>query len=350
MPRKHKLCASLTTVRKARSIRKSKKAEVVRKQRLPVRYHVEDFDMRDRPRRFLEAFAAILKHTNYRLALDHYIRSPPSAPAAPRSARSTWLPATTATSPATAPNCSCPSTAATSPWPACCADACSAIPGLTDEQDSGDGGRASTTAPPAAAARLECPVGIDHGLITHLGRYILSEIGIAPRALVVSVREQLTGASGNTSAVPVAALLDSLEFLSEEMQEEKGIEIPFPIDQEGAEYLFLPAVSDFLMEADTLMGNRRRLPRHRRHLGPSAPAISTASITASSTAIRSWSACCRRSAPRRDRLNVRKLLIGECGHASRTAKVFYPAFCGGANALPVVNILEYTYQAWKTAA
>ena len=98
-------------------------------------------------------------------------------------------------------------------------------------------------------------MGIDHGLITHLGRYILSEIGIAPRALVVSVREQLTGPTGNTSAIPVPALIDGLEFLSEEMQEEKGIEIPFPIDRQGAEYLFLPAVSDFMMEADTLMGN-----------------------------------------------------------------------------------------------
>ena len=42
---------------------------------------------------------------------------------------------------------------------------------------------------------FECPMGIDHGLLTHLGRYILSEIGIVPRALAVSVREQLVGAT-----------------------------------------------------------------------------------------------------------------------------------------------------------
>ncbi len=30
--------------------------------------------MGDRPRRFLQAFAAILKHTNYRFALDHFMR------------------------------------------------------------------------------------------------------------------------------------------------------------------------------------------------------------------------------------------------------------------------------------
>ena len=43
----------------------------------------------------------------------------------------------------------------------------------------------------------------------------------------------------------------------------------------------------------------------------------------------------------------KKILIGECGHASRTAKFFYPTFCGGREALPVVNIMEYTHQAWK---
>ena len=32
------------------------------------------FPNQQRPRRFLEAFPAILKHTNYRLALDHYVR------------------------------------------------------------------------------------------------------------------------------------------------------------------------------------------------------------------------------------------------------------------------------------
>ena len=65
---------SLTTEERRQAFASVKKPETVGKQRLPVRYHVEDFDVDDRPRRFLEAFAAILKHTNYRVALDHYIR------------------------------------------------------------------------------------------------------------------------------------------------------------------------------------------------------------------------------------------------------------------------------------
>ena len=48
-----------------------------------------------------------------------------------------------------------------------------------------------------------------------------------------------------------------------------------------------------------------------------------------------------------ERLHVKKLLIGECGHASRTAKVFYPNFCGEKLARPVVSIMEYTHKAWR---
>ena len=47
------------------------------------------------------------------------------------------------------------------------------------------------------------------------------------------------------------------------------------------------------------------------------------------------------------RLKAKKILIGECGHASRVAKYFYPTYCGGKDALPVVSILEYTNKALK---
>ena len=102
---------------------------------------------------------------------------------------------------------------------------------------------------------LECPLGIDHGLITRLGRYILSMAGIAPKALQVSVREQLEGETRNTSKLPEPALVDTLEFLAEEMEESLGVELEFPLDQPDREYGFFCAVSDYIMEPDTLMGN-----------------------------------------------------------------------------------------------
>ncbi len=253
---------TLTAEERARAFASTKKEEVIRKQRLAVRYHVEDCEVGDRPRRFLQAFAAILKHTNYRFALDHFMRV--TAKCARCSAACQLYMAT----------------GDDRDIPCYRSELLLSVyrrhftlggvlrgrllgdPGLTDAkvQEMAD---AFYNCNACRRCTLECPMGIDHALITHLGRYILSELGIIPRNLVLSVREQLTGASGNTSAVPVPALLDSLEFLSEEMQEEKGIEIPFPIDQEGAEYLFLPAVSDYHHGSRHDHGQRRRAPRHR---------------------------------------------------------------------------------------
>ena len=328
---------------RARVIRK--KPEVIERQRLPVRYHVEDIDVPHRLRRFLEAFAAILKHTNYRLALDHYAR--------------------------VSAKCSRCTTqchiylASGDPRDIPCHRSelllsvyrrhftVSGIlrgrllgnPGLTDEKIQEMAGAFWDCTACRRCVR-ECPMGIDHGLITHLGRYILSEIGIAPRALVVSTREQLLGATGNTSAIPVPALRDSLEFLSEEMQEDKGLEIPFPIDREGAEYLFVAPVSDYLMEADTLMG----IGALFRATGDSWT-IGTGNFDAinyglfySDHVLEHVLGKIRAEA---ERLRVGKILIGECGHASRSAKYFYPTYCGGRDALPVINIVEYTHQAWK---
>jgi Fe-S oxidoreductase len=193
---------------------------------------------------------------------------------------------------------------------------------------------------------IECPVGIDHALITHLGRFILSEIGIAPRALVVSTREQLEGKTGNTSAVPVPALSDTLEFLEEDMAEEKGVPITFPLDVEGAEYLFTPAVSDFLMEAETLMG----IAAVFAATGGSWT-ISTNYFDAINYGLfyndRILERVIRKLYAETERLKTRAILIGECGHASRTAKYYVPVHCGGDQAKPVYNIMEYTHRMFK---
>jgi Fe-S oxidoreductase len=190
---------------------------------------------------------------------------------------------------------------------------------------------------------LECPIGIDHGLMTHLGRYILSEAGIAPKGLVVSVREQLEGVTANTSAIPLPALLDNLEFLQDELHDLKGISATFPVDQEGAEYIFFPAVSDYLMEADTLMGNAAVL-----HATKASWTIGSQYFDGINYGLfyNDWilERIIQRLAEEAHRLSISKILVGECGHAARSARQFVPAFAG-ERTLPVVSILEFTCQA-----
>lgn len=190
---------------------------------------------------------------------------------------------------------------------------------------------------------LDCPLGVDHGLITHLGRYILSEAGIAPKGLVVSVREQLEGKTCNTSAIPLPALLDTLEFLQEEVQDMKGVKVEFPVDQEGAEYIFFPAVSDYLMEADTLMGNAAVL-----HAAGISWTIGSQYFDGINYGLfyNDWvlEQIIQKLVSEAHRLKAKKILIGECGHAARSAHQFVPTFQNGSG-LPVVSILELTLQA-----
>lgn len=189
---------------------------------------------------------------------------------------------------------------------------------------------------------LYCPMGIEHGLITHLGRYILSEIGIVPKALLVSVREQLDGVTKNTSAIPVPALVDTLEFLEEEIEEIKGKVVKFPIDVEGAEYVFFPAVSDFLLEADTLMGNACVL-----HAAGINWTIGTGNFDGINYGLfysdTMLGRIIRNEIQEVRRLKGKKILIGECGHASRSAKQFVPVY-NDRESIPVINIMELTWQ------
>jgi len=335
----------ITPEEKQKAFTSIRKKEINEKQKLNVLYHIEDFNVKDRPQRFLEAFAAILKHSNYKMALDHFIRM---------SAKCSRCATTCQVYQATGDAKDIPcyrSELLLSVY-----RRHFTMGGLLKGRLSGGGYLTDEKIQEMAESfwnctacrrcSLECPSGIDHGLITHLGRYILSEIGIAPRALVVSTREQLEGATKNTSAIPVPALKDTLEFLEDDMFEEKSVHIKFPIDVENTDYVFFPAVSDFLMEAETLMG---------------IAAVFTATGDSWTTGTgyfdginyglfysdRMLERVVKKIDAETKRLNGKNVLIGECGHASRSAKYFLPAYCGGKDAFPVINIMEYTYKIWK---
>ena len=189
---------------------------------------------------------------------------------------------------------------------------------------------------------LECPLGIDHGLLVHLGRYILSMAGIAPKALQVSVREQLEGATRNTSKVPRPALLSTLAFLAEEMEELLGMPLEFPVDRPGRDFVFFCAVSDYLMEPDTLMGNAAVLYAagdwDRWTIGGQYFDAINYGLFYSDWHLER---IIRQLVAEVRRLEGRSILVGECGHASRTAREFVPVFAGAA-AYPVRNFMEYT--------
>jgi len=291
----------------------------------------------DRPQRFLEAFAAILRHGNYHVALDTFARL--SAKCGRCAASCQLYEATQADEDIPCSRSELLLKVYRRYFTQSGILRARLLSGfvLTDEYiDQMAEAYYRCTACRRCVA--ECPVGIDHALVTHLARWILAELDIVPRALVVSVREQLEGKTGNTSAIPLPALANTCEFLEEELEELYDLRLRFPFDVEEAEFVFFPAVSDFLMEADTLMGNAAVM-----HVTGASWTIGTGNYDGINYGMfysdRVLERAVRNVVAETRRLNGRRIMIGECGHATRSA--WYVPCYGGDDAPEVVNCLEY---------
>jgi Fe-S oxidoreductase len=304
-------------------------------------FYVEDkaLDVRDRPRKLLEAFAAILEHSSYGIALDVFSRV---------TAKCKLCAASCQLYQETAEDRDIPCNRSElllkiyrryfTQSGALKARLSNAFV-LTDEYID-EMAEAFYRCTACRRCKLSCPMAIDHGLLTHLGRWLLSEVGVVPKALVVAVREQLEGV-GNTSAIPAEALKDTCEFLEEEFRDIFNVDVKFPIDVEGAEYVFFPAVSDYLLEPDTLMGNAAVM-----HVTGGSWTIGTQNFDGINYGLfysdRLMERIVKNVVSEVDRLDGRKVLVGECGHATRCAWAI-PTFCGKGSP-PVVNFLQYTHE------
>jgi len=304
-------------------------------------YHVEAgaLELAERPRRFLEAFAAILRYGSYNLALDSYARM--SAKCGRCASDCQLYQATGAPEDIPCHRSELLLRVYRRYFMQSGVVKARLFGGFTlTDHYLDEMAEAYFRCTACRRCKATCPLGMDHGLITHLARWILAEIGVTPRALVVSVREQLDGKTGNTSGIPLPALKDTCEFLEEELQDLYHVDIEYPFDVEGAEYVFFPAVSDYLMEADTLMGNAAVM-----HVTGASWTIGTGNYDGINYGLfysdRMMERIVKNLVGEVHRLKGRKILIGECGHATRSAW-YVPTFAG-PDAPAVVNCLEYAH-------
>ncbi len=167
---------------------------------------------------------------------------------------------------------------------------------------------------------VNCPLAVDNALITRVGRVLLASLGFIPTNRTVSTRAQL-GDAGNTSAIPKAAFIDTLDFLEEELKDETGIDIPIPRDVEGAEYFFAAPVSDYIMEADTLLGIAKSF-----HAAGASWTVGTENFDAINYGMfysdDVLEKVLNRLLEAADRLKCKTVVIGECGHATKAGLLF----------------------------
>ena len=187
----------------------------------------------------------------------------------------------------------------------------------------------------------ECPMGVDNALLTRIGRCVLGELRLAPKNFTASTSQQLVGI-GNTSAIPRGAFIDTLDFLEDEIKDMTGHDVEIPRDKAGAEYLFIAPVSDYIVEADTLMGTAMAL-----HAAGADWTIGTEYYDAINYGLfysdKITSDILNKLLAEAQRLKVKKILIGECGHATKVVKLFMDLF--GKHRFEVQNVMEYTAKA-----
>ncbi|AKH21812.1 sulfate reduction electron transfer complex DsrMKJOP subunit DsrK [Sedimenticola thiotaurini] len=193
-----------------------------------------------------------------------------------------------------------------------------------------------------------CPYGIDTAEISMAAREILDSVGYGQKycnEIIAKVHDK-----GNNLGLPGPAILDTLEGLEEDVFDETGVEVKYPLDVKGAEILLVTPSADFFAEphVDGLIGYGKVF----HEAGVSWTLSTTASEAGNFGMFIGSYENMRRVALRIRQaaleLGVKRIVFGECGHAWRVAYSFLNTLAGPFDFLdpryPVPqHICEFTY-------
>ena len=193
-----------------------------------------------------------------------------------------------------------------------------------------------------------CPYGIDTAEISMAAREIMDSVGVGQKYCNEIIGKVFK--IGNNLGLPEPALADTLEGLEEEVKEDTGVDVRYPLDEKGAEVLLVTPSADFFAEphVDGLIGYGKVF----HQAGISWTLSSHASEAANfGMFIGSYENMRRISMRIREAaldLGVKRIVFGECGHAWRVAYAFLNTLAGPFDFLdkryPVPqHICEVTY-------
>jgi Fe-S oxidoreductase len=200
-----------------------------------------------------------------------------------------------------------------------------------------------------------CPFGIDTAEITMAGREILDHIGIGQKysnEIIAKVHK-----IGNNLGLPEPALADTLEGLEEEVQEDIEVDVKYPLDQEGAEVLLVTPSADFFAEphVDGLIGYGKVFHQAGISWTLSSFASEAANFGIFIGNYENMQKVAMRIRQAALDLGVKRIVVGECGHAWRVAYSFWNTLIGPFDFLdpnyPVPqHVCEFTYDLIKKGA
>ncbi len=200
-----------------------------------------------------------------------------------------------------------------------------------------------------------CPYGIDTAEITMAGREILDAIGVGQK-----YSNEIIGKVykiGNNLGLPEPALADTLEGLEEEVEEDIEIPVKFPLDQKGADVLLVTPSADFFAEphVDGLIGYAKVFHQAGISWTLSSHASEAANFGLFIGSYQNMQRVAMRIREAALELGVKRIVVGECGHAWRVAYSFWNTLIGPFDFLdpnyPVPqHICEFTYDLLQRGA
>ena len=164
-----------------------------------------------------------------------------------------------------------------------------------------------------------CPYGIDTAEITMAAREIMDSIGLGQKYAneIIGKVHRI----GNNLGIPEPALADTLQGLEEDTKDDTGIDVRFPLDVQGAEVLLVTPSADFFSEphVESLIGYAKVF-----HAAGISWTLSSKASEAGNFGLfignyeqmRKISMRIREAA---QELGVKRIVVGECGHAWRVA-------------------------------
>jgi Fe-S oxidoreductase len=173
-----------------------------------------------------------------------------------------------------------------------------------------------------------CPYGIDTAEISMAARDIMDSVGLGQKysnEIIGKVHK-----IGNNLGLPEPALRNTLDGLEEDVKEATGVDVKFPLDQKGAEVLLVTPSADFFAEPhiDGLIGYAKVF-----HAAGISWTLSSHASEAANFSLFIGNHDNLQKVAERIReaaldLGVKRIVVGECGHAWRVAYSFWNTLIG----------------------
>ncbi len=193
-----------------------------------------------------------------------------------------------------------------------------------------------------------CPFGIDTAEISMAARDVMDTIGMGQKYSNEIIAKVFN--TGNNLGLPTKALRATLAGLEEEVDEETGVPVRLPLDEEGADILLVTPSADFFASPhmEGLIGYAKILHEAGISWTLSSHASEAANFGIFIGSNDNMQKVAERIAKAAHDLKVKRLVFGECGHAWRVAYNFLNTLAGPFDFLdpsyPIPqHICEFTY-------